>query len=108
MTKTESLCSKEKLYQLLLKPILQLQCKLLLQLTLFNPLLHQKLQDNHSKCHMIKLFHILLPIALNIKFKTINIMKLENKNSESKEDSENDCINNLIIKINMAMFKYNL
>ena len=90
MTKIELLYSKERLYQLPLKPILQLLCKLLPQLTLFNPLSHQKLQENHLKCHMIKLFHILLPIALNIKFKTTIIMKLENKNSELKEDSEND------------------
>ena len=94
MTKIESLYSKEKLYQLLLKLILQLQCKLLPQLTLFNPLLPQNHQENHLKCHMIKFFHTLLPIVLNIKFKTTNIMKLENKNWELKEDSENDLLIN--------------
>ena len=95
MIKIELLYSKEMLYQLLLKLIHQLQCKLLPLLTLFNPLLPQNHQENHSKCHMIKFFHTLLPIVLNIKFKTTNIMKLENKNWELKEDSENDCINDL-------------
>jgi hypothetical protein len=95
MIKIELLYSKEMLYQLLLKLIHQLQCKLLPLLTLFNPLSLQKHLENHSKCHMIKFSHILLPIVLNIKFKTMIIMKLENKNWELKEDSENDCINDL-------------
>ena len=92
MIKIELLYSKEKLSQLLLRPIPQLQCKSPLQLTQFNPPLPQNNLENHSKCHMTKLFHTLSPIVLNIKFKTMSIMKPEKQNSELKTDSdpEND------------------